>query len=74
MALFNLLPSVILSKEFDVLKAVQILKSKFSLDMEDDGLHFKRELLRWKRHWEKEMADRKEKSAEIEKKTTGRAK
>ena len=66
--LFNLLPSVKLSKEFDVLKAVQILKSKFSLDMEDDGLHFKSELLRWKRHWEKEMADRKEKSTEIEEK------
>ena len=28
--LFNLLPSVILSKEFDVLEAVQILKSTFS--------------------------------------------
>ena len=68
MELFNLLPSVMLSKEFDVLEAVQVLKSKFSSDMEDDGLHFKSELLRWKRHWEKEMADRKEKSAEIEKK------
>ena len=56
--LFNLLPSVMLSKEFDVLKAVQILKSKFSLDMEDDGLHFKSELLRWKgtgkRRWRTE--------------------
>ena len=66
--LFNLLPSVMLRKEFDVLEAVQVLISKFSSDMEDDGLHFKSELLRWKRHWEKEMADRKEKSAEIEKK------
>ena len=36
--------------------------------MEDDGLHFKSELLRWKRHCEKEMADRKEKSTEIEEK------
>ena len=36
--------------------------------MEDDGLHFKSELVRWKRYWEKEMANRKEKSAEMEEK------
>ena len=66
--LFNLLPSLMLSKEFDVDNAVEILKSKFSADMEDDGLHFKSELVRWKRYWEKEMANRKEKSAEMEEK------
>ncbi len=47
--LFNLLPSPMLSKEFDLVKAVHLLK-KFSADMEDDRLHFRRELIRWIRH------------------------
>lgn len=57
-----------LSKEFYLDKAVHLLKSKFSADMEDDGLHFRSELIRWIRHWGKEMANRKEMLAEIEEK------
>ena len=66
--LFNLLPSLMFREEFDLDKTVHILKSKFSADIEDDGLHFKSELIRWKRHWEKEMQGKKEKSAEVEEK------
>ena len=64
--LFNLLPSRMLREEFDLNTSVSILKSKFSMDMEDGGLHFKHELIRWKRYWEKEMEDREKKTMDVE--------
>ena len=42
----NLLQSLIPSEKFTLGETVQALKSKFTRGMEDDGLHFKCELIK----------------------------